>query len=198
MNLGDIFQSEKRKLLKILNDSINNDDKHVLFISGDVHHSELIYGNQEYGPFEVTSSGLTHALKSMPELFGLQALISIWITDTYHPYHRTKYSDKNIHNGYYGLNFGLIEILGEKEYNLKIIDALSAEIVINIPLNQGKKTTLKEVLNNMNNDDHIYFPQKYPFYGLEIIGPPLVLIMGVIIYCKWINSKGKPTKDKEV
>ena len=158
----------------------------------------MVYGNEEYGPLEVTSSGLTHALKEMSQLFGLPSIISMWITETYHPYHRTKYSDKNIRNGYYGQNFGVIEILGEKEYTLKIIDALSAETVIDIPLNQDKTTTLKEVLKDMNDDDHIYFPRKYPFYGLEIIGPPLVLITGVIMCWKWTNSKAKSKKDKEV
>ena len=156
------------------------------------------YGNDKYGPLEVTSSGLTHALKRMPQLFGLPSLISMHITETYHSYHRTKYPDKNIRNGYYGQNFGVIEILDGKEYNLKIIDALSAETVINIPLNQDKKTTLKKVLKNMNDDDHIYFPRKYPFYGLEIIGPALALISGVILCWKWTNSKVKYNKDKEV
>merc|ERR1712154_586687 len=64
------FPSEKLKLIKLLREAVDNlnDDEsepHILFISGDVHHAELLLGNEEYGPLEVTSSGLTHSLSNM-------------------------------------------------------------------------------------------------------------------------------------
>ena len=191
------FPSEKRKLLKLINDySINNKDQHILFISGDVHHSELIYGDEEYGPLEVTSSGMTHSLNGM---YGLSRLISLHITDTYHPYHRTKYVDPSVKNGYYGKNFAMIEIVKEKNYNLKIYDAQSGENVINVPLNYGKKSSIKKVIEKMNNDKYIYFPRKYPFYGLEIVTAPILLLCAIIfIFSKCKTSKRKTKRDKQL
>lgn len=198
------FPSEKKKLLEMLKnvsvDDKQDNEQHVLFISGDVHHAELIYGNEEYGPLEVTSSGLTHSLKTIPGLFGLQAWIATHITDTYQDYHRTKYRDQNIPNGYYGLNFGMIEILDNKKYNLKIIDARSGVTHINVPLNNNGKSSLREVLDTINNEDHIYFPIKYPFLGLEIIGPPLALIGVIMIILYGLRNRNslKTKRDKEL
>eukprot|EP01084_Bolivina_argentea_P115314 205085_1 len=175
------FVNEKKKLLQLMYDSIDgNDNKHVLFISGDVHHAEIIYGNKDYGPLEVTASGMTHSLGTMSRVWGLQKFLALHIVNFYESFHRTQYG--NVVNGYYERNFGMIEISDDDKYILNIYDANSGKKVICVPLNHNGTSSFKDVLKDVMNDkDKMYFPRGYPFFGLEIIGPMLGLVVVGII-----------------
>merc|ERR1712176_221347 len=126
--------------------------------------------------------GLTHSLSAMGESMKskLFSFLSTQITETYAS-HRTKYAKHE--SVYYRRNFGVIEIEDERVFNLKIYDAESGENVIEIPLNENKECSLKNVLKEM--DNKIYFPRKYPFYGLEML-----IAFGILITATWIIWKG--------
>lgn len=182
------FPSEKQRLIDSVRNAFDRDgnngdnNPHILFISGDVHHSELVFGNEEYGPLEVTSSGLSHSLGGMSGLLGLKRKAALQITETYHPLHRMQYSNNEHRNGYYGRNMGVIDIVDRERYRLKIYDAVSGEVVIDTPLNWNKKISASQMLEEMQQSNRMMFPRKYPFYALELILPIVVLIALCVFY----------------
>ena len=193
------FPLEKQRLVQLLRESVDvlgDTEPHLLFISGDVHHAELLYGNEEYGPLEVTSSGLTHSLSKMgiSKMRKVVSLLSTQITETYSSFHRTNYTNRK--SVYYGRNFGVIEIEDDGQFILKIYDAESGENVIEIPLNKNKKCLLNDVLSEMDNDERMRFARKHPLYGLEIILGLGVLCAVVWILCRCIRKQRHSNKPK--
>tara|TARA_B110000977_G_scaffold9004_2_gene11953 strand:- start:3798 stop:5381 length:1584 start_codon:yes stop_codon:yes gene_type:complete len=98
------FPDEKRRLMSL----IERSKQRVVFLSGDVHHAEIITSPERcvlpYELVEITSSGMTHGiLDEVPKKFGLRTLFGVllpdflppWLWPDVGPLRRTRFIQRN-------------------------------------------------------------------------------------------------------
>ena len=158
------FPNSKERLFNLIK---QYNPRGLLFLSGDVHHSEIstvkkyVNNNESIGSIaEITSSGLTHHCGDVL----CPLMLSVFNG------HRKSFSDY-----YIGRNYGVINKLNESALNISIHSLHNHKAKLSYVLHRGSR------LESINLITYSKFPTIYDTFFL----PFVILICTIIFFCKF-------------
>lgn len=172
------FPKEQERLWKLLHKHYSKSSAPVIFLSGDVHHAEII---GQPGYLEVTSSGLTHHCGES-KLYGRLC----------EPILEAFYQHRHKKDEYYiGLNFGIIEADWERRsINVQIKNAAGETVLQVVQALDG----VPPILPSYEKLPHTWDGHLFPFFGKMFWTGVLAYAIGLKLFrvVRYVVGKKNP------